>query len=37
MKQSRLKKALESGIPITEENIDEEFPLTDENGDPILY
>lgn len=33
----RLKKALERGRPITEEDIDEDFPLTDENGDPILY
>lgn len=33
----RLKKALEKGRPITEEDIDEDFPLTDENGESILY
>ncbi len=33
----RLKKALERGRPITEEDIDEDFPLTDEEGYPILY
>lgn len=37
MKQSRPKKALKRGRAITEEDIDEDFPLTDENGDPILY
>lgn len=33
----RLKKALERGRPITEEDIDEDFPLTDEEGYPICY
>lgn len=33
----RLKKALEKGCPITEEDIDEEFPLVDEDGFGILY
>lgn len=33
----RLNKALERGRPITEEDIDEDFPLVDEEGYPILY
>lgn len=33
----RMKKALERGRPITDEDIDEDFPLEDEDGNPIIY
>lgn len=33
----RMKKALERGRPITDEDIDEDFPLEAEDGNPIIY
>lgn len=33
----RMKKALERDRPITDEDIDEDFPLEDEDGNPIIY
>lgn len=33
----RLKKALERGRPITEEDVEKDFPTVDENGFDIIY